>query len=78
MSNEKQQPTEHLPSAEYIRAKLAAKMIGVSRPTFYNYLKKDGLDMPRGIKLGGAVVYSVSALREWMRKRAVLSCVDVA
>jgi predicted DNA-binding transcriptional regulator AlpA len=68
MSNSNQQE-----QSEYIRAKQAAKMIGIARPTFYTYLKKPDLEMPRGIKLAGAVVYSVVALRAWMQKRAAMS-----
>lgn len=68
MINEKQNDRP-----EYVRALGAAKMIGIARPTFYQYLKKPELEMPRGIKLGGAVVYSVAELDAWMQKRRVLS-----
>jgi predicted DNA-binding transcriptional regulator AlpA len=68
MINEKQQDRP-----EYIRALDAARMIGIARPTFYTYLKKPELEMPRGIKLGGAVVYSVAELDAWMQKRRMLS-----
>lgn len=58
---------------EYIRAVEAAKMIGISRPTFYVYLRRPELGMPIGIKLGGAVVYSVAEIEAWMQKRRELS-----
>jgi predicted DNA-binding transcriptional regulator AlpA len=63
--------------AQYLRAGALAKRLGISRATIYNILKKPELEFPRGIKLGGAVVYSVAAVDIWMQKRAELSGANV-
>lgn len=68
MSNAKQQE-----QPEYIRAKQVARMIGVSPATFFNYKRRPELEFPPGIRMGGAVVYPVTDIRAWMRKRAALT-----
>jgi excisionase family DNA binding protein len=72
MSNAKQK-TEQMQWADFLRAGAMAKRIGVSRATLYNYLRREELEFPRGIKLGGAVVFSVAAVDAWIQKRAALS-----
>ncbi len=49
-----------------VSATEAARLLGVSRPTVYQYLKKD--DFP-SFKLGGRTLVSVEGLREWIRRQ---------
>ena len=44
----------------------AARLLGVSRPTLYQYIGRD--DFP-SFKLGGRVLVSVSGLREWIDRQ---------
>jgi len=47
----------------------AARLLGVSRPTVYQYLRRE--DFP-SFKIGGRTLISVEGLREWVRKQTEL------
>ncbi len=47
-----------------VSAAEAARLLGVSRPTIYQYLKRE--DFP-SFKLGGRTLVSTEGLREWIR-----------
>ena len=49
-----------------VSAAEAARLLGVSRPTVYQYLKRE--DFP-SFKLGGRTLVSVEGLREWVRRQ---------
>ena len=50
-----------------VSVSVAAKMLGVSRPTVYQYM--NARDFP-AFKIGGRVLVSVDGLREWVNTRA--------
>ena len=45
----------------------AARLLGVSKPTVYQYAKR--ADFP-AFRLGGRVLVSVDGLRDWVREQA--------
>lgn len=50
-----------------VSAAEAARLLGVSRPTVYQYIGRD--DFP-SFKLGNRTLVSVDGLREWVKHRA--------
>ena len=48
-----------------VRASEAAKMLGVSRPKIYELAARD--DFHGVFKFGGCTLFSVEAMREWVR-----------
>lgn len=50
-----------------VSASEAARLLGVSRPTIYQYINRQ--DFP-SFRLGNRTLVSVEGLREWIRKRA--------
>lgn len=50
-----------------ISASEAARLLGVSRPTIYQYIGRQ--DFP-SFRLGNRTLVSVEGLREWIRKQA--------
>lgn len=50
-----------------VSATEAARLLGVSRPTIYQYIGRD--DFP-SFKLGNRVLVSVSGLQEWVERQA--------
>lgn len=50
-----------------VSAAEAARLLGVSRPTLYQYIGQD--DFP-SFKMGGRVLVSVAGLQEWIDRRA--------
>ena len=48
-----------------VRSGTAAQMLGVSRPKVYELAARD--DFHGSFKLGGCTLFSVEALREWVR-----------
>lgn len=48
-----------------VRSSTAAQMLGVSRPKVYELAARD--DFHGAFKLGGCTLFSVEALREWVR-----------
>lgn len=48
-----------------VRSSTAAQMLGVSRPKVYELAARD--DFHGSFKLGGCTLFSVEALREWVR-----------
>ena len=53
------------PSA--VRSSTAAQMLGVSRPKVYELAARK--DFHGAFKLGGCTLFSVEALREWVRNQ---------
>lgn len=51
-----------------ISASEAARLLGVSRPTIYQYIGRQ--DFP-SFRLGNRTLVSVEGLREWIRKRTM-------
>ncbi len=51
-----------------VSASEAARLLGVSRPTIYQYINRQ--DFP-SFRLGNRTLVSVEGLREWIRKRAM-------
>lgn len=49
-----------------VSAAEAARLLGVSRPTLYQYIGRD--DFP-SFKLGGRVLVSVAGLQEWIDRQ---------
>lgn len=49
-----------------ISAAEAARLLGVSKPTIYQYTGRE--DFP-SFKLGGRLLISVDGLREWVKKQ---------
>ncbi len=47
-----------------VSATEAARLLGVSRPTVYQYMNRE--DFP-SFKIGGRTLVSVEGLREWIR-----------
>ncbi len=50
-----------------VSAAEAARLLGVSRPTLYQYIGRD--DFP-SFKLGGRTLISVDGLRAWIEKQS--------
>lgn len=50
-----------------VSAAEAARLLGVSRPTIYQYIGRD--DFP-SFKLGNRTLVSVEGLREWVKAQA--------
>lgn len=50
-----------------VSASEAARLLGVSRPTIYQYINRK--DFP-SFRLGNRTLVSVEGLREWIRKQA--------
>ena len=50
-----------------VAAAAAARLLGVSRPTLYQYIGRD--DFP-SFKLGNRVLVSVDGLREWIDRQS--------
>lgn len=50
-----------------VSAAEAARLLGVSRPTLYQYIGRD--DFP-SFKLGNRVLVSVDGLREWIDRQS--------
>ena len=50
-----------------ISAPEAARLLGVSKPTIYQYIHRDGFP---SFKLGNRTLISVDGLREWVKKQA--------
>ena len=50
-----------------VSAPEAARLLGVSKPTIYQYLGRE--DFP-SFRLGGRVLVSVEGLREWVKTQA--------
>lgn len=50
-----------------VSAPEAARLLGVSKPTIYQYIHKDGFP---SFKLGTRTLISVDGLREWVKKQA--------
>lgn len=50
-----------------ISAPEAARLLGVSKPTIYQYINRDGFP---SFKLGGRTLVSVEGLREWVKAQA--------
>lgn len=51
-----------------VRAGEAAKLLGVSKPTLYTLAKRE--DFRAAFKAGGCTLFSVEALREWVRSQS--------
>lgn len=51
-----------------VSASEAARLLGVSRPTIYQYINQRGFP---SFRLGGRTLVSVDGLREWIRKRTM-------
>lgn len=49
-----------------VSAPEAARLLGVSKPTIYQYIHRD--DFP-AFKLGNRTLVSVDGLKEWVRKQ---------
>ncbi len=49
-----------------VSAPEAARLLGVSKPTIYQYIHRD--DFP-AFKLGNRTLVSVNGLKEWIRKQ---------
>lgn len=47
-----------------ISAPEAARLLGVSKPTIYQYINREGFP---SFKLGGRTLVSVEGLREWVK-----------
>jgi predicted DNA-binding transcriptional regulator AlpA len=59
---------ETVEHSTYLRAKDAAKYLGVGRTTFYKWSKRD--DFPKPIKMSEiTILYKKNELDEWMEKR---------
>lgn len=54
---------QHEPIA--VRSSEAAKLLGVSRPKIYELAARE--DFKGAFKFGGCTLFSVEALREWVR-----------
>ena len=50
-----------------VRSGTAAQMLGVSRPKVYELAARE--DFHGAFKLGGCTLFSVEALREWVRRQ---------
>lgn len=50
-----------------VRSNTAAQMLGVSRPKVYELAARE--DFHGAFKLGGCTLFSVEALREWVRRQ---------
>lgn len=50
-----------------VRSSTAAQMLGVSRPKVYELAARE--DFHGAFKLGGCTLFSVEALREWVRRQ---------
>ncbi len=50
-----------------ISAPEAARLLGVSKPTIYQYINREGFP---SFKLGGRTLVSVEGLREWVKAQA--------
>lgn len=59
------------PQAQYepiaVRSAEAARMLGVSRPKVYELAARE--DFHGAFKFGGCTLFSVEALREWVRSQ---------
>lgn len=51
-----------------VSASEAARLLGVSRPTIYQYINRQ--DFP-SFRLGNRTLVSVDGLREWIRKQTM-------
>ena len=51
-----------------VRSNTAAQMLGVSRPKVYELAARE--DFHGAFKFGGCTLFSVEALREWVREQA--------
>jgi predicted DNA-binding transcriptional regulator AlpA len=71
MSTARQEARDQQP--EYVRTRQAAKKLGLSPATIYNYRAKPELEFPVPKRLYGAVLYSVADLDAWMEKRKSLA-----
>lgn len=56
-----------------VSAAEAARLLGVSRPTIYQYIHQEGFP---AFKLGNRTLISVDGLRLWVEKRARVEAVD--
>ena len=50
-----------------VRSNAAAQMLGVSRPKVYELAARE--DFHGAFKFGGCTLFSVEALREWVRRQ---------
>lgn len=50
-----------------ISASEAARLLGVSKPTIYQYINREGFP---SFKLGGRTLVSVEGLRKWVKAQA--------
>ena len=55
-----------------VSAPEAARLLGVSKPTSYQYIHQDGFP---AFKLGNRTLVSVDGLREWVKKQTEVSTV---
>ena len=55
-----------------VSAPEAARLLGVSKPTIYQYIHQDGFP---AFKLGNRTLVSVDGLREWVKKQTEVSTV---
>ena len=53
-----------------VSAPEAARLLGVSKPTIYQYIHREGFP---AFKLGGRTLVSVDGLREWVAKQTEAS-----
>lgn len=53
-----------------VSAAEAARLLGVSKPTIYQYVGRE--DFP-SFKIGGRILISVDGLREWVKKQTEMS-----
>jgi len=55
-----------------VSAPEAARLLGVSKPTIYQYIHQGGFP---AFKLGNRTLVSVEGLREWVKKQTEVSVV---
>ena len=53
-----------------VSAPEAARLLGVRKPTIYQYIHREGFP---AFKLGGRTLVSVDGLREWVAKQTEVS-----
>lgn len=63
MADKLEPQTQHEPIA--VRSVEAARLLGVSRPKVYELAARE--DFHGAFKFGGCTLFSVEALREWVR-----------
>ena len=55
-----------------VSAPEAARLLGVAKPTIYQYVHQDGCP---AVRLGNRTLVSVDGLREWVKKQTEVSTV---